>query len=865
MDNVTRLLMQGAAGASGDKTYIDDVFHIQVHGGTSATRTINNGIDLAGEGGLIWAKTRNVSNSNHTLFDTVRGATKYLSSSSNNAELTYSGNGITSFNNNGYTLGDDSSWQGLNHSGNNYVLNTFRKAPGFFDIVTYTGNSQANRVVTHNLGSVPGCIMIKKITGSIEDWRVYHRGTDPENPGDYYLRLNQNHARNDADTFMDTIPTSTQFLVNSYSDVNANGETYVAYIFAGGASTSATARSVNFARSSSQGLSLASTSDFAYGTGDFTVEAWIKLSTDTGTFYFVDHGGDNFSSGITSNQWFYYNGSAGTQYGGNATENIGSWTHFAISRSSGTTKIFINGVERNSFSDTHNFPAQNTNIGHYQQSQHFLNGNISNLRIVKGTALYTESFRPPYETLTNISGTVLLCCNNASVTGATVTPGAITAHNTPTASTNSPFDDPEGFKFGEEGDQNIIKTGMYTGNGSDGGPEVYLGWEPQWVMLKRTDSTDNWPMYDVMRGITTGGTDNQLRADQTAVEHTTGVTIAVTPTGFKLETLGSEVNANNGNYVYIAIRRPDGYVGKPAEVATEVFAIDTWVSDSTPAGQPNMISNFPVDFVLDRDPTYDGSWQGNWHVRGRLIQNLYVQTQSTAAEGTGTWGQFDYSTGWMNRQGLTGYTNWQSWMFKRHAGFDVVTYDGNGSTKTVNHSLGRVPEMIWIKDRSTSQNWLAYHKGLNGGTTPWNYHILLNTTGAEGAYSFINQPTTIDFAVTSGWQGNGGKYIAMLFASVDGISKVGSYVGQGSDLTVEFGFSPRFLMVKRIDSTGDWNVFDTTRGLVSGADKELRLNNTSAQSDHEVGDITSTGFTFACGGSHDTCSAGGTWIYYAHA
>ena len=90
---------------------------------------------------------------------------------------------------------------------------------GFCDIVTYTGNSQANRVVTHNLGSVPGCIMIKKLTGSIEDWRVYHRGTDPDNPGDYYLRLNQNHARNDADTFMDTIPTSTQFLLNSYSAV----------------------------------------------------------------------------------------------------------------------------------------------------------------------------------------------------------------------------------------------------------------------------------------------------------------------------------------------------------------------------------------------------------------------------------------------------------------------------------------------------------------------------------------------------------------------------------------------------------------------------------------------------------------------
>ena len=158
------------------------------------------------------------------------------------------------------------------------------------------------------------------------------------------------------------------------------------------------------------------------------------------------------------------------------------------------------------------------------------------------------------------------------------------------------------------------------------------------------------------------------------------------------------MNGGGRHYIVVAIRCSDGVVGKPPTVGTDVFAMDTWVSDSTPASQPNMISNFPVDFVLDRDPTYDGSWQGNWHVRGRLIQNRYLQTQSTAVEGIGTWGQFDYSTGWMDRQGLTGYTNWQSWMWKRHAGFDVVTYGGNSTPgRTVQHSLGKIPEMIWIK------------------------------------------------------------------------------------------------------------------------------------------------------------------------
>ena len=81
-------------------------------------------------------------------------------------------------------------------------------------------------------------------------------------------------------------------------------------------------------------------------------------------------------------------------------------------------------------------------------------------------------------------------------------------------------------------------------------------------------------MYDVMRGITIGN-DNQLRADENAVAYTTGNNIDITPSGFKLKSVSGEINASNGQYVYVAIRRPDGYVGKPVEDATKVFAMDT--------------------------------------------------------------------------------------------------------------------------------------------------------------------------------------------------------------------------------------------------------------------------------------------------
>ena len=109
-------------------------------------------------------------------------------------------------------------------------------------------------------------------------------------------------------------------------------------------------------------------------------------------------------------------------------------------------------------------------------------------------------------------------------------------------------------------------------------------------------------------------------------------------------------------------------------------------------------------------------------------------------------------------------------------------------------------------------------------------------------------------------------YVAMLFASVDGISKCGTYTGSpsGVSLSVTTGFQPRFLLLKRLDAAGDWYVFDTTRGWASGDDKNLYLNSNNAQGTHNYGEPTSTGFTFNTvntGANTD----GAKYIYYAHA
>ena len=857
--------MLGAGGAI-KKTYLDDVFHVQVHAGSSATRSINNGIDLSGEGGLVWAKTRNQAY-HHTLFDTVRGSTKLLRSSSNSGEATYTGNGITSFNNNGYTLGNDSSWQGLNHSGNNYALSTFRKAPGFFTCLTYTGTG-VKRTVSHDLGCQPGMIAIKRTDVAGENWNIWHTSLGALNASEFsYLVLNTSSASTGTSRFGTPgtdDPTSTTFTVKTQDGVNASGGTYVAYLWGGGESTADNARSVE--QDANDSLSLAASNDF-HLTGDFTLEWWCKSFDPSVLQGILEIGTYNVAGGVLiytyQNKLFVYQ---------NATDNAfesalppkDQWAHYAIVRSGSTTTVYMNGVSHGSFTNSNDWGSSSNKtfqIGSHYGVERF-QGRISNLRLVKGTAVYTSSFRPPTEPLTNITNTKLLCCNGTSNTSSTVTPGTITANGNPFTSSDSPFDDPAAHVFGQSGSESVIKCGSYVGNNSTAGPEINLGWEPQWILIKKSSGSEGWVMWDTIRGIVTGGNDPRLEANTIGSEATSTDYLDLTPTGFKPTSTNGTLNAAE-TYVYMAIRRPDGYVGKPAEVGTDVFAMDTGLNK-----RPNFDSGFPVDFALARP--YASS--SNWYTAARPIQGKSLIVDSSNTQGTQASFMFDDNEGWDNATwGATGL----SWMWKRHAGFDVVTYQGNDVKQWIPHSLSKTPEMIWIKSRGYGGDWAVYHKDL-----PVTYSrpgaLYLNSTSAafdQTNFWSTSSPTSTHFYVDGAYLLNKNNIgnLAMLFASVDGISKVGSYDGSGggNTQTITTGFQPRFLIVKcTTHSSTPWYVFDTTRGWASGGygDFTLKLNDSAAQAnpDNDWSNPISTGFTVS-GNGINISSGSQKFIYYAHA
>jgi len=842
-------------GAS-KKTYVDDVFSTYLYKENNSTQTINNGLDLAGEGGLVWIKNR-IWASTHALYDTERGVNKRLATQENWSEST-TADSVTSFNSNGYSIGNN---EYINGNANRGISSwSFRKAPGFFDIVTYTqsGSDGSARTIDHNLGSVPGLIILKQTTGT-ENWVVLHRDLATNST----LTLNNsNAAGGDANSAIYNV-TSTQFTVGS--DNNKVG-TYVAYLFAGGESSAATARSVDFDGTGDY-LEIPNSSDFSFGSGNFTVEGWFKLNALGSAQSIIgvwDYSNNqrSWNVEVTSANKLVFSVSADGTNGQDALGatllHKGVWTHFAAVRDGNTLKSFINGTQVTTSSFTgslYDNTSDKLYIGMLNGSANITNAQLSNIRVVKGTAVYTSSFRPPTEPLTNITNTKLLCCNNSSTTGSTVTPGTITANGNPTASTDSPFDDPAGFVFGDA-EESVIKCGSYVGNGSSDGPEIFLGWEPSYILLKNSDNSDeHWKVFDIMRGIVTGGNEPLLEPSTVNQDNSGNNALDLTPTGFKITLNGDFCNKDGDTIIYVAIRRPDGYVGKPAEAGTDVFNIGAGQNS-----EPGFIAGFPVDWAMGRDPDTGGAM----YTGARLQGEYALGTHDNSAEFATTSRVFDYNNGWNVSRGAN--SPQISWMWKRHAGFDVVTVISAATGDRLPHSLGRTPEMIWGKNRDNGGAWSVYHKGLNGGTNPEQYRLILSDTDAEaantGSWNDV-APTATHFTGGANWAGQ--NPIFMLFASVDGISKVGSFDGQNSDLTVTFGFQPRFLMVKRADSAGDWNVYDTTRGLVSGADKELRLNDTSTQSDHEVGDITSTGFTFACSSTHDTCQSGAKFIYYAHA
>jgi hypothetical protein len=198
------------------------------------------------------------------------------------------------------------------------------------------------------------------------------------------------------------------------------------------------------------------------------------------------------------------------------------------------------------------------------------------------------------------------------------------------------------------------------------------------------------------------------------------------------------------------------------------------------------------------------------------------------------------------------------------AGFSIVTFTG-ASTQgaTFGHGLGVAPKMIIAKSKTgTTQNWWVYHTSLG-----YTNNIVLNSTGAAFADSNTWLATPSSTLVTIGDNFvTSGTYVAYCWAEIAGFSKFGSYTGNGSSdgPFVFTNFQPKFVIIKRTDSTSDWVIFDSQRNTFNTVTRYLQANTSGAEGSDGSYNFLSNGFKpTAAGGFVNT--SGATYIYAAFA
>ena len=302
-------------------------------------------------------------------------------------------------------------------------------------------------------------------------------------------------------------------------------------------------------------------------------------------------------------------------------------------------------------------------------------------------------------------------------------------------------------------------------------------------------------------------------------------------------------------------------------------------------------------WIKERGPLAE---QSNLYDSTRGVQKFLV-SNSTAAEVTGSANRLNafnadgFTVGSDNEINDSGST-YVAWCWKANggttssngngditstvqantdAGFSIITYTGNGSSaQTVGHGLNVAPDLLIIKERSGSNSWDDWTIGGNV-IDNWLQNIRLNSdaarfVGYNGAPFANTAPTstvfTVDYQGGAGINGSGDTFVVYAFASITGYSKFGSYTGTGaSGNTVTVGFSPAWVMIKRMDSTGGWLMFDNKRNTSNPRNNRIEANTNQAEqtgSATKFVDFDATSFEPQISDS-EINATGGTYLYLA--
>jgi hypothetical protein len=326
---------------------------------------------------------------------------------------------------------------------------------------------------------------------------------------------------------------------------------------------------------------------------------------------------------------------------------------------------------------------------------------------------------------------------------------------------------------------------------------------------------------------------------------------------------------------------------KTPESGTEVFSpyaySDTGLTSGSGTasnraiinGGSNGGSGFPVDQFWHQKTSPNSSY--GFHIFDRIRgQGQALTTKNYTASPAGDSAS---NSGFDFQEGVDVEYNGEMYYFNSNAGnrshisycfkraskvFDILTYTGNGSAgRAVTHNLQAIPEMMFVKAYNTANeaHWV-YHKTTGNAAS-----LLVNGDGSGygGLWnSTTPNDTTFTLSASAAVNSASYKYVAWLWATLDGVTKVGSYSGTGSNIDVDCGFSAgaRFVLIKRSNGDGDWYVWDSARGIIAGSDPySIFAGGSSVSTDYL--DPLSSGFRVVNSAPAALNASGGTYIFLA--
>ena len=362
--------------------------------------------------------------------------------------------------------------------------------------------------------------------------------------------------------------------------------------------------------------------------------------------------------------------------------------------------------------------------------------------------------------------------------------------------------------------QDYFKAVTYTGqtadstfsdNGDNTWSKTGVGFQPDLVLVKRRESGNNW-WTDSLRGV-----NSQISSSTTTIYTLNNNITSFDSDGFSLgDDLGH--NASGGTYVAWC-----------------------WKAGGAPSGSTSTTGSAKR---INTSGTQD---------------DTSCSALATAATNAGASNVITPTLMSINQA----------------AGFSIVKYVGEFANRTIPHGLNSAPEMIIVKNLDDTRDWVVYQHEMS--SDPKTDHLHLNLTEAVDDYPFWNDtaPTSTVFSIGaySAVNKDGDSIIAYCWHSVEGYSKFGSYVGNGSadGPFVYCGFRPAFVMVKRTDATNSWCILDNAREAFNPVDKYLLADDAGSEGTSGLTfDFLSNGFKLKTSSAAVNAS-GGTYIFMAFA